>query len=71
MASKKISGVAYIGIQADLASREGAPSAQLAGLFFQCATVGGQRTVEEWDALVLAAREAVATVADAIEFADG
>ena len=65
-----ISGAAYCGLQADLASREGAVSATLAHLFFQCATLAGERTVEEWDALVNAAREAGATVEEAVEFGE-
>lgn len=67
-ASKKISGAAYVGIQADMASREGAVSARLADLFFQCACIAGERTLEEWDALVVKAMEAKVTVADALEY---
>lgn len=66
--TKEISGAAYVALQADLASREGAVSATLAHLFFQCAVVQGMRTVEEWDALVNKARSAEVTIADAIEF---
>lgn len=66
--TKGISGVAYITLQADLASREGAVSAKFAHLFFQCACVTGERTVEEWDALVVAAHRAESTVLDALEF---
>lgn len=69
-ATKGISGAAYVGIQADLASREGAVSAKLAHLFFQCACVPGTRTVDEWDALVLSARSAEVTVAEAVEFGE-
>ncbi len=66
-----ISGAAYCGLQADLASREGAVSAKLAHLFFQCAVATGTRTVEEWDALVMAAQgEDGATIAEAIEFGE-
>ncbi len=65
-----ISGAAYCGLQADLASREGAVSAKLAHLFFQCATTPGTRTVEEWDALVMAAQGADGTVAEALEFGE-
>ncbi len=68
--AKRISGVAYVAMQADLASREGAVSASLAHLFFQCALVTGERSIEEWDALVLAARGADATVAEALEFGE-
>ncbi len=67
MKTTTISGAAYIALQADLASREGAISAKLAHLFFQCAVVAGARTVEEWDELVNAAREAEVTVAEALE----
>lgn len=70
MNSKKISGATYVSIQADLASREGAVSARLADLFFQCATVRDHRTVEGWDALVLAARTADVSIAEAIEFGE-
>ncbi len=69
--TKQISGAAYVAFQADLASREGAVSATLAHLFFQCACVPGTRTVEDWDALVIAARGAEATIADALEFGEG
>lgn len=68
--AKTISAVAYISLQADLAAREGAVSAKLADLFFQCAQVRGERTVEQWDALVVSAMGAGVTIADAIEFAD-
>ncbi len=70
MKTTAISGAAYCGIQADLASREGAVSAKLAHLFFQCAVATGTRTVEEWDALVNAAREAEVTIAEALEFGE-
>ncbi len=66
--SKSISGAAYCGLQADLASREGAVSAALAHLFFQCAVVPGVRTVEEWDALVIAARREEVTIQDVLDF---
>jgi len=68
--TKEISGAAYVGLQADLASREGAVSAALAHLFFQCACITGMRTVEQWDALVIAARSAEVSIADAVEFGD-
>lgn len=67
---KKIGAVAYITIQAELASREGAVSAKLADLFFQCAQVRGERTVEAWDALVVSAMQADVTIAEAIEFGE-
>lgn len=66
--TKEISGAAYIALQADLASREGAISAKLAHLFFQCANIVGIRSVEEWDALVMTAQSEDVTVADALEF---
>lgn len=66
----KISGAAYVAIQADLVSREGAVSAQLADLFFQCAATKGARTVEEWNALVIEARRAEVSIAEVIEFAE-
>jgi len=69
-AAKRISGAAYVAYQADLAAREGAISARLADLFFQCACIEGVRSVEEWDRLVLAAREAEVSVKDAIEFGE-
>lgn len=69
--SKKLSGVSYIAIQADLSSREGGVSALLADLFFQCACIPGTRTLEEWDALVNAARAAESTVAEALEYGEG
>jgi hypothetical protein len=68
--TKAISGAAYCGLQADLAAREGAVSAVLAHLFFQCAVIDGARTVEEWDALVVAARSAEVTVTEALEFGE-
>lgn len=68
--TKGISGAAYCGLQADLAAREGAVSAKLAHLFFQCATMTGERALEEWDALVNAAREAGATIEEALEFGE-
>ncbi len=68
--TKTISGAAYCGLQADMASREGAVSAGLAHLFFQCAVVQGARTVEEWDALVVEARSARATIQDALDFGE-
>jgi hypothetical protein len=70
MKTKQISGAAYVALQADMASREGDVSATLAHLFFQCACIHGVRTVEEWDALVVVARSAESTVADAIEFGE-
>lgn len=69
-ASKKISGAAYVGIQADMASREGAVSARLADLFFQCACIEGQKTIEEWDNLVNQAKRAEVTVRDVLEFGE-
>lgn len=68
--NSKISGAAYIALQADLASREGAISARLADLFFQCAVIRGERTTEEWDALVTAAKAAEVTIVEAIEFGE-
>lgn len=68
--TKKISAVAYITVQADLASKEGAVSPRLADLFFQCAQVRGERTVEQWDALVVSAMQAEVSIAEAIEFGD-
>ena len=66
--SKTITAVAYIALQADLASREGPVSPRLADLFFQC--VRGERTVEQWDALVVEAMRAEVSIADAIEFGE-
>jgi hypothetical protein len=66
--TKEISGAAYVGLQADLASREGAVSAMLAHLFFQCAVVQGNRSVEAWDELVNKARAEEVSIQDAIEF---
>lgn len=68
--TKTISAVAYIALQADLASREGPVSPKLADLFFQCAQVRGERTVEDWDALVVKAMQNEVTIADAIEFGE-
>lgn len=68
--SKTISAVAYITIQADIASREGAFGPGWAELFFQCASVGGERTLEAWDALVVAAKTADVSIAEAIEFGE-
>lgn len=68
--TKTISGAAYIGLQADLAAREGAVSARLADLFFQCAQVRGERTVVQWDALVVSAMQGDVSIADAIEFGE-
>lgn len=68
--TSKISGAAYVALQADMASREGAVSARLADLFFQCAIIRGERTVEGWDALVNAAKEAESTIGEAIEFGE-
>lgn len=65
-----LSGAAYVGIQADMASREGGVSALLADLFFQCPCIPGTRTLEEWDALVNAARAAESTVAEALEYGE-
>jgi hypothetical protein len=67
-ASKKISGAAYVGIQADLASREGPVSPRLANLYFQCACVEGQRTFEEWEELVVKAMGAEVSVQEALEY---
>jgi hypothetical protein len=69
-ASKTISGAAYVGIQADLASREGAVSARLAHLYFQCAVVEGQRTLEKWEALVVAAMTAEVSVAEVLLYGE-
>lgn len=69
-AAKTVSGVAYVTLQADMASREGGVSPALADLFFQCACVAGTRTVEAWDTLVNAARAAESTVAEALEYGD-
>lgn len=63
-----LSGAAYVSVQADLASREGLPSATLCALFFECAVVGGTRTLEEWDRLVNEARRGETTLAEAIEY---
>lgn len=68
--TKTLSGAGYVTMQADMASREGAVSAMLAHLFFQCACIPGARTVEEWDALVLTARSAEVSVAEALEFGE-
>lgn len=68
--TKTMSGAAYVAVQADLASREGAVSAKLAHLFFQCAVVSGQRTLEGWDALVVEAMKAEVTIAEAIEYGE-
>lgn len=71
--SKKISAVAYITVQADLASKEGPVSARLADLFFQLTQVREPRTIEEWDALVVSAMSSddpTTTIAEAIEFAE-
>lgn len=67
--SKKISGVGYVAYSADLASRgEGVEGTEMAALTFQCALVKGTRTIEEWDALVVKARGAEVTPAEAAEF---
>lgn len=63
-----MNAVDYIAHQAAIASREGPVSPKLADLFFQCAQIQGDRSVEEWDALVNAAREAEVNVAEALEF---
>ncbi len=68
---KAISGAAYVGIQADMASREGAVSPRLANLFFQCACIKGDRTVDAWDALVVQAMEAEVSVQEALDFGEG
>lgn len=68
--TKAIGATAYITIQADLAAQEGPVSAKLAHLFFQLTQVRGKRTVEQWDALVVQAQEADATIADTIEFGE-
>lgn len=65
-----ISAVAYITVQADMAAREGAVSPMLADLFFQCAQVRGERTMKQWDDLVVAAMEAQSTIAEALEFGE-
>lgn len=68
---KKISAVAYITIQADMAAKEGPVSPRLADLFFQCAQVRGERTIEDWDKLVIAAREdADLTIEDVLKFGE-
>jgi hypothetical protein len=67
---KKISGAAYVAVQADMAAREGAVSARLAHMFFQCACVQGERTIEEWDALVVQAMEAEVSVQEALEYGE-
>lgn len=69
--TKRISGAAYVAVQADMAAREGAVSQRLAHLFFQCACVQGERTLEEWDALVVKAMEAEVTVQDVLEYDEG
>lgn len=66
--NKKISGVAYITVQASAASHEGPVSEKLAALFFGCAQVKGERTIEEWDEIVLKAKEHDVTPVDVIEF---
>lgn len=66
-AAKTVSGVAYVTLQADMASREGGISALLADLFFQCACVPGIRTVEEWDRLVNDARSGECSIGDVLE----
>lgn len=68
--SKKIGPVAYVTIQADLASKEGPVSPRLADLFFQLTQVREERTVEEWDHLVVKAMESESPIADVIEFDD-
>lgn len=70
--SKKISAVAYITFQADLASKEGPVSPRLADLFFQLTQVREERTIEEWDALVVAAQTADddVTIADVLEYGE-
>lgn len=65
-----ITAVEYITIQAQAVAAEGHISARLADLFFQLATVREARTVEGWDALVNAAKDADSTIAEAIEFAE-
>lgn len=69
-ASKKLSGAAYVGIQADMAARDGAVSAKLADLFFQCACIQGERVLEEWDRLVVQAMEANVTVQDVLTYGE-
>ena len=65
-----ISGAAYCGLQADIASREGDPGAALAALFFQAACTPGARSEDEWTDLVMAARRAGVTIAEALEFGE-
>ena len=69
-AQKKIHGIAYIALQADLASREGPVSPRLADLFFQCAQVREPRTIEQWDALVVEAMSAESSIQEAIEYGE-
>lgn len=69
-AAKQISAVAYITFQAELASKEGPVSPRLADLFFQLTQVRETRTIEQWDALVVAAMQNEVTIADAIEFSE-
>lgn len=69
-ASKQISGAAYVAVKAVDAAKEGAVSARLAHLFFQCAVVDGRRTIEDWDRLVVRAMKAEATVQDVLEYGE-
>lgn len=68
--NQKMSGAAYVGVQADLVSRDGAVGAHFADLFFQCAVLKTARTLEEWDALVVAAHTAEVSIAEAVEFGE-
>ena len=63
----KISGSAWVGIQAALAAAEGMPSDANAARIFGASQVAGERTADEWMELYLTAREAECTMAEAAE----
>lgn len=65
--NQTLSGAVYVGVQADMASREGGVSAVLADLFFQCACIPGTRTLEEWDRIVNDARSGECSIKDVLE----
>jgi len=52
------------------ARAEGPVSPRLADLYFQCAQVDGEMTLEEWEQLVVDAMTNEVPIADVLEFRD-
>lgn len=66
----KISGAAWVGIQAALAAVEGMPSDTNAARLFGASQVRGMRTADGWMDLYLAARDGECTMAEAAEYGE-